>query len=355
MDALQGYWYAMDMTRKKLSRPHRDPKMFIRFLAIAIILMLVIDFVVFKDGRPYLFEESSTIPEVLPEPVLVKPPQGEYFEAPLENQVQIEEETDVIDYIFDLGVESGKPIPAVKRAKIAIVIDDMGMNLKQSRAAIDLPSEVTLAFLPYATQAENLSQQAQEEGHEVILHAPMEAMSTDVPLGSMAFTSDMDYARFTKEFERMISVFNGYVGVNNHMGSKLTQDKEHMAYLMDNLKERDMYFLDSRTIHTSVASEMARAYGVPTIDRDVFLDHLETPEYTAKALEKLEKIARTTGSAIAIGHPKEITMDALRNWIPTLESKGFELVKVSEIIHDKHQESAENAKSVSRETLGIIQ
>jgi hypothetical protein len=116
------------------------------------------------------------------------------------------------------------------------------------------------------------------------------------------------------------------------MGSKLTQDPEAMGYLMDQLKKRGLYFFDSKTIHTSVAAQMAEAYGVPYAERDVFLDHEETHEFTAKALQHLEQIASAKGSAIAIGHPKEITMQALQEWIPKLEARGFELVSLSELL-----------------------
>jgi len=359
------------MNQKKISKPKRDPKMFIRFLAIAVVLMLILDFVFFKEGRPYLYGDKlaldsgvPTIPTVLEEPIVVKPPVGEYFEAPIE-ETSSDEGPDFVDYILDLYEEDEEilesevllipEIPEVKskennpvvippplkeetklignkRGKIAIVIDDMGMNLSQSRAAINLPSEVTLAFLPYAEQVKALSDEANRQGHEIIIHAPMEAMSSDVPLGPMALMSHMDFAQFSSEFNKIADSFNGYVGLNNHMGSRLTQSKEHMAYLMDNLKPKNMYFLDSRTIHTSVAAEMAALYGVPTVTRDIFLDHEATEEYTAEALARLERMALENGSAVAIGHPKEITIKALEAWIPTMREKGLELVKVSELL-----------------------
>lgn len=375
---MQGYWYCIRMKRNtKNNKPKRDPKVFIRFLAIAILLMLIIDFVFWRDGRPYLYKDevvTSDVPEIvekIEEPVLVTPEEGDYFEAPVEDTSISKEDEDLIDFILGFGegfqeesevllipelpeavqdLKADPPSEPVivpsdkdevslennnnnnKRGKIAIVIDDVGMNLKQSRAAIALPSEVTLAFLPYAEQVVSLSNQANEEGHEVIIHAPMEAMNSSVSLGPMALMSDMGYGEFKNEFNKIANSFEGYVGLNNHMGSKLTQSKEHMAYLMENLKKKNMYFLDSRTIHTSVAADMAKAYGVPSITRDVFLDHVETKEYTLNALKDVERIARENGFAVAIGHPKAITIEALEEWIPTLNAKGLELVKVSEII-----------------------
>ena len=395
---MQGYCYPNGMTRKNNSSKKRDPKMFIRFLVIAVLLMFVLDFFFWRDGRPYFDQViengQSNVSEIagnLSEPVLVKPEEGEYFAAPendgviyegtnndaVQLSVDDEYDEDIIDSFFDVmsddEVESVALIPEIPSfnddvspkeeprqpvitpsekpkkviepdslkpqssvtktgGKIAIVIDDVGMNLRQSRAAIDLPSEVTLAFLPYAEQVKSLAATADSQGHEIIIHAPMEAMSDSVSLGPIALKSDMNYGQFKSEFNKMAQSFDGHVGLNNHMGSKLTQSKEHMAYLMEHLKAKQMYFLDSRTIHTSVAADMAVAYGVPSVKRDVFLDHEESAEYTQNALKNVERIARESGSAVAIGHPKEITMEALRNWIPTLEKKGFELVKVSELL-----------------------
>ncbi len=219
------------------------------------------------------------------------------------------------------------------RAKIGIVIDDVGMNLTQSRRAINsLPSEVTLAFLPYADKVRELSATARSKGHEAIVHIPMEAMSSDVNLGPMALRSSMNKEEFNREFNKIASSFDGYVGMNNHMGSKLTQDKQAMGVFMAELKRRNLFFLDSKTIHTSVASNVASTYGVPSAQRDVFLDHEESPAYVRKALAKLEDKALKNGTAIAIGHPKAVTLKELEAWIPTLEKKGIDLVPISNLM-----------------------
>ena len=188
-------------------------------------------------------------------------------------------------------------------------------------------------MLPYAKSVNSMASKAKSKGHELIIHTPMEAMSDDVALGSLALRSDMDSKKFREEFNKISNSFEGYVGVNNHMGSRLTQNPQAMGLLMGELKKRGLYFLDSRTISTSIAAETAAQKNVPTAIRDVFLDHENTPEFVAQALKKTESVARRRGSAIAIGHPKGITMAALRQWIPTLEAKGFELVPLSAIIN----------------------
>lgn len=373
-------------------KPKRDAKSFIKFLLVAALLLLAIDYFFWKEERPYVAQirenyyaekqaeaeaARQKIESLLP-PKVVYPEDGsDYFEAPsnLTSQIdgeavqktstsdpkisvlrarpaeKMEEGKTNYDNITIRRKKSDKPpkvlkepsdkpdikseapiIPSSSKPKIAIVIDDVGMNITQSQRAISLPAQVTLALLPYANSVQQMAQQAKGRGHELIIHTPMEALSSDVPLGSMALMSDMDAEAFNHEFDRIANSFEGYSGVNNHMGSLLTQDEKAMGYLMDHLKKRGLYFLDSRTIHTSVAEDVAAQYDVPHAVRDVFLDHEETAEYTDEALMKVEHMARLHGSVIAIGHPKEITMDALQAWLPTLEAKGFELVPVSNLM-----------------------
>ena len=372
------------MPEKPKKRPQRSAGDYIKFLLIAMILMFAVDTFFWGGERPYVKklkeqyykekqQEQQDIEALLP-PVVVYPEDGsEYFEAdsetnnkPMlpERQLNLTKGTPGKTPPVEKTPEAGKTpktpktqetqktpetpktpnapkTPEVEKTpkewsrdkdKISIVIDDVGMNLVESNRAIDLPSEVTLAFLPYAETVRELSAKARSQGHELIIHTPMEAINSDVSLGPMALKTDMDFASFDKEFSKMAASFDGYAGVNNHMGSRLTQDAEAMGYLMDQLKQRGLYFLDSRTIATSVAADTARSYGVPYAERDVFLDHKETVEFTANALEELEQVARRNGRAIAIGHPKKITIDALNKWIPTLEKKGFELVELSELL-----------------------
>ena len=336
----------------KKPNPHKSPRDFqgfAKFLIIAVILLFLADHFILGGERSYVekikrnyyagqaekqaqkqIEAQKAIDALLP-PQVVYPDDGaEYFEAPPEIQEEGAFETEPL---LEKTLEPVLPKKHTgQKAKIAIVIDDVGMNLSQSRAAINLPSEVTLALLPYAETVRPLAREADQQGHELIIHTPMEALNGEMNLGSMALLSEMDFAEFEAEFRKITGSFEGYVGVNNHMGSKLTQDPEAMGYLMDLLKQEGLYFLDSKTIHTSVAAKMAQAYDIPYAERDVFLDHEQTPEFIAKAFRNLERIAREQGQAIAIGHPKEITLQALREWIPTLADKGYELVPLSALM-----------------------
>ena len=136
----------------------------------------------------------------------------------------------------------------------------------------------------------------------------------------------------TNNLEKAFKSFDGYVGLNNHMGSRVTQNQEIMGQVMKALNKRDLYFIDSVTIDTSVAAKTAENQGLKFAERDVFLDHEESRAFTLKALERLETIAQERGYAIAIGHPKKHTIDALKEWIPEAKKKGFTLVPASAVV-----------------------
>ncbi len=223
------------------------------------------------------------------------------------------------------------------KARIAIVIDDVGMNRKLSHALVEMSDvPLTLAFLPYAPKLKALTEPAQEAGHELIIHMPMEPMDGKIDTGPIALKSDMDSGELKGMLEQAFDSFEGYVGLNNHMGSRLTQDKKSMDVLMDVLDQRGLFYLDSKTISSSLAANAAREQGIRFAERDVFLDHEDSLAFVRGALKKAEKIALEKGSAIAIGHPKANTIAGLKEWIPTLEARGFEVVPVSDLLLHPH-------------------
>lgn len=218
--------------------------------------------------------------------------------------------------------------------KLAIIIDDMGLARGCTQDIIDLPAPLTLAFLPYAERLEEFTIPAKDKGHELIIHVPMEPMNSDLDLGPHGLRTGMDEENFKSVMQDYIfNVFDGYVGINNHMGSKLTQDKEAMGWVMEELSQRDLFFIDSKTIASSIAAKTAAQYNVPFAERDVFLDHYDTIESVRKALHQLELVAMDKGVGIAIGHPKAHTVKALQEWIPDAAARGFEFVPVSAVIH----------------------
>ena len=223
----------------------------------------------------------------------------------------------------------------IERPKIVVVIDDLGLNQKRSNAVVDLPGPLTLSYLPYSDNLHKQTHRAKGQGHELMVHMPMQPLSKKANPGPNALLADLSESELLERIENNLSAFDGYVGINNHMGSAFTQDAEGLKVLMSELQKRDVLYLDSRTSPASIAENMARLYSVATTNRDVFIDHENTPEFIESALRKVEKTARRKGSAIAIGHPHPQTVDALKEWLPTLEAKGFQLVPITAVVAER--------------------
>lgn len=221
----------------------------------------------------------------------------------------------------------GKPM-------IAVVIDDLGLDRRRSARVIELAGPLTLAFLPYAQELPAQTAFGHAKGHELLVHVPMEPVGASYDPGpdSNLMKVGLSADEIRNRLERDLAQFAGYVGINNHMGSKFTADRAGMRIVLKELQDRGLLFLDSRTSAQSVGAEMARDLGIPFAERNVFLDNVPTLIEVSTQLEKLELYARQYGHAIAIGHPHDGTIEALAAWLPTLEAKGFALVPVSAIV-----------------------
>ena len=215
---------------------------------------------------------------------------------------------------------------------IAIVIDDVGINQPRSQRAIALPGRLTVAFIPYGYNLPSLVATAKANGHEVLVHLPTEPMSPDVDPGPNALLTSLSLAEIKRRIDWNLSQFDGYVGLNNHMGSKFTAWTPGMELLIRETKARGLLFLDSITSQDTVGYKLARAVGMPNAVRDVFLDHDQRPEAIARQLRRTEGVAKARGFAIAIGHPHDETLDELDIWLDSVESRGFQLVPISAIV-----------------------
>ena len=217
------------------------------------------------------------------------------------------------------------------RPEIIIIIDDMGLDTAAFNRISKMPGPLTLSFLPYAPSVSDLAKKGSAAGHEIMLHLPMEPVSSSPDPGPNALLSDDAPQLFQEKLSKSLDGFSSYVGVNNHMGSKLTANREAMRLTMAELNKRKIYFVDSVTSGSSVAGEVAQEFGLPTYERDVFLDadHGQKGQINVKeSLAELEKIAKEKGYAIAIAHPYPTTMDALEPWLVTAELRGFKLTTI---------------------------
>lgn len=222
-----------------------------------------------------------------------------------------------------VAVAPGQPM-------IAVVIDDMGLDRLRSDRITGLPAPLTLAYLAYASNLDTQTETARAAGHELLVHVSMEPGS-DADPGPNALLTGLTPKELDRRIDWSLAQFTRFVGINNHMGSKATSDRPSMAAVMSKLRAKGLLFLDSRTSGATVAYAEAERQGIPALQRDVFLDHDPSPIAVRAALDQVEEIARRRGHAIAIGHPKDATIEALAEWLPDVRSRGFALVPVSAV------------------------
>ena len=223
-------------------------------------------------------------------------------------------------------------IPASLIPKIAIVIDDLGIDQSRSAQIIKLKSPLTLSFLTYAPKLNKQTKEALIAGHELWMHMPMEPHSPSIDPGPNVLLTGLPKKELLNAIQWNMKQFNDYVGINNHMGSRFTSDLESIRIFMGELKKHNLMFLDSRTSRNSVAKRVAFEINVPYIERNIFIDHLDETEEIQKSLAKIEQLAKKNGFAVAIGHPRDNTLREVGSWLKTIESKGFQLVPLSKLI-----------------------
>jgi len=246
--------------------------------------------------------------------------------------------------------------PPGDRPMIAIVIDDAGVAQARTARAIELPAPLTIAFIPYSQNLQEQTRQARKNGHELLLHMPMEPDSNAVDPGPNALLTTLDSDEIMRRFDWALARFDGYVGVNNHMGSKFMARPDLVAPLLQEINTRGLMFLDSRTDKSTVGAELALKMQVPHASRQVFLDNDLDAEEIATQLERLERMALRHGHAIAIGHPHDVTVDVLARWIPEARARGFDLVPVSAIVKLAYGDGSESQLAAARggETNGLL-
>jgi polysaccharide deacetylase 2 family uncharacterized protein YibQ len=220
-----------------------------------------------------------------------------------------------------------------RRPVIGICIDDLGEDLAGTDRAMALPRDVALSFLPYADSTPFLAEAAGRRGHLVLAHVPMQALGSEDP-GPMTLKSGMATDEIAHRLGWSLARVPGLVGINNHEGSRFTADGGGLQPVMATLHARHLFFFDSRTGPDSQAEAAARAAGVMTAGRDIFLDDDQSPAAVSAELEALAREARRNGVAIAIGHPHDATLRLLATWLT--QDHGVTLVPLDEAIRLKN-------------------
>lgn len=230
-----------------------------------------------------------------------------------------------------------KPLPPPRRQlpKVAIIIDDLGYDRAMANNFIGLKAALTFSVLPFSRFQKNIALEANKKGFDIMLHLPMEPVEyPKIDPGPGALLTTMSPDTLIQQLNRHLDRIPFVKGVNNHMGSRLTADADRMNQIFSVLKQRGLFFIDSRTTADTRSIQAARLFKVPFAQRDVFLDHVQDKMHIQKQFEKLIHFARLHGEAVGIGHPYPETYNVLKALLPDLKKRVL-LVPASQIVNVK--------------------
>ncbi|EJF06951.1 hypothetical protein ThvES_00009430 [Thiovulum sp. ES] len=284
----------------------------------------------YKEQRNHLSEIRDLYSNLEEELAEDEEKKDELISIPKKNQaseehiVEVKEETPVQDEL----VEKERSLP-----KLAIIIDDVAIE-RQAKKILSLEYKITPSFFPSDSNHPHTYKFAKKED-VFMLHLPLEAKNFSAEEIGTLHVGDSE-EKIRNRIETIIKDFPNLKFLNNHTGSKFTSNRESMEILMKILKEKDLVFVDSVTIGSTVVGKIGREMGMTTLRRDIFLDNIATVSSIQKQLKKAVAIAKKKGYAIAIGHPHRATMKALSNSQEIL--KDVEVVHISEIFEMKRSE-----------------
>lgn len=224
--------------------------------------------------------------------------------------------------------------PAAKASgRIAIVIDDFGHHDNAAIAKfINLPFTITYAIIPGLPHSQNVARKLERLRKTVIVHMPMEAMEKQVETNGYELRVGMPAEEIRNRVRKARTLLPYAVGMNNHMGSRATQDEALLQALFEELRASKYFFLDSRTIETTKAFSLAKSNGLEAALNDTFLDSVEELDAVRKKVWRLAEIAERNGTAIGIGHPYAITLQAMQEIVPVLEQRGYTFITLEQML-----------------------
>ncbi|MFH2066333.1 MAG: divergent polysaccharide deacetylase family protein [Pseudomonadota bacterium] len=225
-----------------------------------------------------------------------------------------------------------RKLPPGGLPRVAIIIDDFGYDSIIARKFSELGIEITYSILPFSPQREKIAKIAREKKYEIMLHLPLEPFEYPrVDPGPGVLLASMSPDALIDQLKKDLDSVPYIMGVNNHMGSRMTTISTKMYQIFSILKKRDLFFIDSRTSRDSLCKPSARLLKIPFGERDVFLDHSADPDAIRKQIRRLVILAQRQGEAIGIGHPHTTTYRVLKEELPEIKAK-VQFVKASSIV-----------------------
>jgi len=223
-------------------------------------------------------------------------------------------------------ITAAAPEPTlVSRPQIVLVIDDVGLDVAAAERVMALPVALTVAILPYADASIELAALARLNGHDVLLHMPMEPVGLADP-GPNALRLGLSDADLQARLRWAMSRVPGAIGLNNHMGSRFTADPRALRVALSAVSHTNPLFLDSLTTGESRGRAVASGLGLRTLERDIFLDHEPSAAAIEARLADAAELARQDGFAVVIGHPHALTLDTLTAWLESPAARGIDFV-----------------------------
>lgn len=227
-----------------------------------------------------------------------------------------------------------KPESRKYSGKLAVIVDDCGYDMPSVRTLLNTGLPLNFAVLPYKPYSSDVLEMIKSDGRVAMMHLPMEPMDRSaMSEGSSTICTDMSKDKILELTRKAINSLPGVSGVNNHQGSKATADSATMTTVLQELRNQDLFFVDSRTSSKSVARDKAVAMGVPTARNDIFLDNSSDVQAIRKQIYKAMDIAEKNGSAIAICHARPNTAKAWSMYAEEIKNTGIELVPITDLLY----------------------
>jgi hypothetical protein len=252
----------------------------------------------------------------------------------LELLIRVEEILTHRIVLVSVPAHSRKKHVSAKAYRVAIVIDDLGYDGKLARQFLKIEAPLSFSVLPHGPFSKDIARRIHQAGHDLLLHLPMEPKGyPQVNPGAGALLTAMNDEELVRALQESLDSIPSIRGVNNHMGSKFCEYEQKLRPVMQELKNRGLFFLDSRTTSKTRAHRMAQQFNIPSAERNVFLDNIQDAQAIRGQLKRLVQLARLKGEAIGIAHPHKVTLKVLREDIPKLSKEGVEVVPVSQLVH----------------------
>ena len=219
--------------------------------------------------------------------------------------------------------------------RVSIVIDDLGEDYRVFKDLIAMDVPFTYSVLPFRTHSVRIANEASKNNGEVILHLPLEPWnSSNHAINHGTLLTSMDEEQLRIQIEKNLEALPHLSGVSNHMGSKFTEDREKMEIILQAVREKELYFLDSRTTDKTVGYTLAQSMHIRTAQRKLFIDNTRDQQAVEKQLKKIPRLAeKNGGSVVAIGHPYPSTIAALKSYVPRLKEQGVTVVPLSQLVN----------------------